>query len=231
MAPLTLLPAGPAAIRPSHGQAIAVRLDHTDTWRLINVRAQPLTYRGQSGVELTVVPQPSMDSTRALHSLALIDTPTLRNGTIDVWVAGSLAPDPSPSDRAFIGVVFRSAADGSHFENIYLRPTNGRADDQLRRNHATQYESFPDYPWYRLRQETPGRYESYADIVPDEWQHMRVVVRGQRAELYVNDARQPSLVVTDLKLQGSVGDRLGLWVGPGTQGYFSRLRVTRDDTP
>jgi hypothetical protein len=49
-----------------------------------------------------------------------------------------------------------------------LRPTNGRADDQVRRNHSTQYISYPDFPWYRLREETPGMYESYSDSIYTE---------------------------------------------------------------
>ena len=58
---------------------------------------------------------------------------------------------------------FRVAADASKYYGIYLRPTNARADDQVRRNHSTQYISFPDYLWLRLRTETPGKYEYYVD--------------------------------------------------------------------
>jgi hypothetical protein len=31
------------------------------------------------------------------------------------------------------------ADDPSHYEAIYLRPTNGRAEDQLRRNHLRSF--------------------------------------------------------------------------------------------
>ena len=50
-----------------------------------------------------------------------------------------------------------------------LRPTNGRAEDQPRRNHSTQYVSEPDFPWQRLRQENPGVYETYTDLQPGVW--------------------------------------------------------------
>jgi hypothetical protein len=95
----------------------------------------------------------------------------------------------------------------------------------VRRNHSTQYASLPDYPWFRLRKETPGKYESYADLVAGKWTHLRVVVAGERASLYVNDAPQPALVVNDLKL-GAARGKIGLWIGPGTIGYFSRMVVT-----
>jgi hypothetical protein len=164
----------------------------------------------------------------ALATVALLNSPELTNGTIELWVAATLAPDATPDDRGFIGVVFRSASDGARFENIYLRPTNSRATDQLRRNHSTQYQSLPDYPWYRLRKESPGMYESYVDLVPGEWTHIRVDVDGQRARLFVNEAVQPCMVITNLELPASHG-KIGLWIGPGTRGYFSRMVVTSRD--
>ena len=67
-----------------------------------------------------------------------------KDGIIEVKVLSRLLKNASPSDRGFIGVAFRSNADNSKFECIYIRPTNGRADEQIRRNHSIQYFSFPD---------------------------------------------------------------------------------------
>ena len=58
------------------------------------------------------------------------------NGTIEVEMAGLPAKSASEGARGFIGLAFR-LRDG-RFEYIYLRPTNGRADDQVRRNHSTR---------------------------------------------------------------------------------------------
>jgi hypothetical protein len=69
---------------------------------------------------------------------------------------------------------------------FYLRPTNGRADDQVRRNHSAQYISSPEFPWYLLRKEFPEKYESY--FVPGEWTKMRIEVKGNRATLSVSGA-------------------------------------------
>jgi hypothetical protein len=109
---------------------------------------------------------------------------------------------------------------------MYIRPTNGRAEDQLRRNRSAQYFSYPDFPWYRLRKETPGQYESYVDLVPGEWTRIRIEVAGEKARLYVNGAEQPTLMVNDLKL-GKGRGAVGLWVGQGTEGYFTNLRVSQ----
>jgi hypothetical protein len=107
---------------------------------------------------------------------------------------------------------------------FYLRPNNARVPDQLRRNHVTQYVSFPDWSWERTRKETPGRYESYVDLEVGAWTKVRVVVAGETAELYVNGAAQPCLIVNDLKL-GPTKGAIGLWVGSGTDAYFANLRV------
>src|SRR5688572_33379506 len=113
--------------------------------------------------------------------------------------------------RGFVGIAFRVQKQGIGFECFYLRPTNGRADDQLRRNHATQYVSHPDYPWFRLREENPGVYESYTDLVPGEWTKVKIVVSGVQAQLYVNGAEQPCLIVNDLKL-GHIEGLIALWI-------------------
>ena len=79
-----------------------------------------------------------------------------------------LQPTAPPYARGFIGLAFRIAPDYSTFEAIYLRPTNGRAEDMTRRQHAVQYFAYPDWKFDRLRQETPGRYEAGDDIGLDE---------------------------------------------------------------
>ena len=114
----------------------------------------------------------------------LVEDGELKPGA-PVAIAGDLRPD-SPNDmRGFVGIAFRVQPNGSQFECFYLRPTNGRAEDQLRRNHATQYISHPDHSWHKLRQENPGVYESYTDLVPGEWTRIKIEVAGTHAKLYV----------------------------------------------
>jgi hypothetical protein len=102
--------------------------------------------------------------------------------------------------------------------------TNGRSDDQVRRNHAAQYVSHPDFTWHRLRDESPGAYESYVDIVAGEWTKIRIVVSGTKAQLYVNGAPRPCLIVNDLKL-GETRGQVALWIGADTEAYFSNLTI------
>jgi hypothetical protein len=90
---------------------------------------------------------------------------------------------------------------------------------------STPSISHPDYPWERLRKEAPGKYESYVDLDADRWTRIRLVVAGSSARLYVNDARQPALIVNDLKRPATSGG-IGLWVGPGSNAYFRSLKLS-----
>ena len=150
--------------------------------------------------------------------------PGFKDGTIQADIAGFPRPGTSPDERGFVGIAFRVQPHGSRYECFYLRPTNGRADDQVRRNHATLYVSEPDYPWYRLRKESPGVYESYADMEGGAWTSIRIVVAGVTAQLYVNSAEQPALIVNDLKLGDSRG-QIALWAHWSTDGHFSNLTM------
>lgn len=157
--------------------------------------------------------------------LAILPDTHFQNGLIVLDIAGSPIPGAQEAARGFVGVGFRVAADVARFECFYIRPTNGRADDQLRRNHSTRYFSFPDHPWRRLREETPGLYESYSDLVPSQWTSLRIEVTGDKARLYVGASDQPVLLVNDLKHGESEGN-IALWIGPGTEGYFANLQVS-----
>lgn len=181
------------------------------------VKLEPVDYQGKRAIK--VVEDGSVQNGEAY---AVLKNTQFHNGTIELELAGRPSAAAGPDARGFIGIAFR-LRDGK-FEYIYLRPTNGRADDQVRRNHSTQYSSFPDFDFARFRKESPEKYESYVDLVPGAWTRCRIVVQGTTARLFVHGAEQPALVVTDLKLGDSTGD-VALWIGPGTEGYFTGLAV------
>jgi hypothetical protein len=216
-----LVAASLVRVAPATAQEIPVT--DLSRFQLRNARAEVVEHRGAKALKL------SQEAPDRGEVIALIDKLRFRNGTIDMEVSGAPLAGAGAGARGFIGVVFRAQADESRYESFYVRPTNGRAADQLRRNHATQYVSAPDWPWDRLRKESPGVYESYADMQPGEWLRMRVVVHGTDASLYVGNADQPCLVVHDLKLGDSEG-AVGLWIGPGTEGYFRNVRISDGTT-
>jgi hypothetical protein len=156
------------------------------------------------------------------EAYALVKGATFHNGEIEGELAGRPAGDAGGAARGFIGIAFR--LQNGKFEYIYLRPTNGRADDQVRRNHSTQYSSHPDFSFAVSRQQAPEKYESYVDLEPGVWTRYRIAVEGTKARLYVHGAAQPCLIVNDLKLGDSSGG-VALWIGPGTEGYFTGLKI------
>lgn len=188
---------------------------------VVNGTANVVTYLGRRAV--TLVPSPGMAGKDAAV-IAILDRSELRDGTIEVAVAGAPRPGAPADSRGFIGIVFRAGMHGEQSELIYLRPTNGRANDQLRRNHTVQYVSPPGYTWQRLRSESPGVYESYVDVEPGTWTTMKIVIAGTTARLYVNGAAEPCLVVNDLK-RGTSAGAIGLWAHVETDAYFGALTI------
>ena len=187
----------------------------------LNVKYSEKEYLGKKSLEVF-----DSGSNSDLKLLKINNAP-LKNGTIEINLAGNTMANASETARGFVGIAFRINNDNSKYECIYLRPTNGRANDQVRRNHSVQYISYPDYPWERLRKEFPEKYESYVDLEPGVWTKVKIVVEGNKAKLYVHDSAQPCLIVNDLIMGPNAEGKIGLWVGPGTIAHFADLYVTQ----
>ena len=151
----------------------------------------------------------------------------MENGTIEVKMLSRIMENsPFPAARGFIGVAYRVNQENKNFDAIYLRPSNGRADDQLRRNHTIQYFSYPGNTFGRLRKEANGLYETYADIGLNEWIDVRIEFQDEKAVLYINKQKSPSFIVNKM-LGTSKKGSIALWVEIGTIGYFKDLKVTK----
>lgn len=188
-----------------------------------NVKVENTEHKGRKALRVTDdAPATADDGDRLL----ILTTTDFSEGVIELELSGQAMPNAGETARGFVGVAFRVASDAAKFECFYLRPTNGRAEDQVRRNHSAQYISYPEFPWQKLRKEFPEKYESYVDLVPGEWTKVKIEVRGTKARLFVHGASQPVLIVNDLKLSESKG-AIGLWVGPGTVAHFSNLQITQ----
>ncbi len=204
-------------------------LDSTRGLQPHNVTVDAVSYQGRKAVRVMSLPGTDasydMQKSGTGGGIVVLPDASFHDGTIEVDIAGKPQPNAPALARGFVGVAFRVPPDASKYDYVYIRPTNGRADDQERRNHSTQYASFPDYEWQRLRTESPSKYESYLDLVPGEWTHLKIEVKGLRMRLFVNGASQPTLLVNDLKL-GDTHGTVALWVGVGTEAYFANLRIS-----
>ena len=216
----------------AQGQGKLYSLETASGLRLHNVAAEPATLEGKRGLRVMASDEANRrfqsmtaDQQAQFEQLAVIDGPAFGSGVIEAEIAGVPAPGAPESARGFVGIAFRVRDDLRTYDAFYLRPTNGRADDQERRNHAVQYISHPDWPWFRLRKETPSRYEAYVDLVPNAWTKIRIEVRGERARLYVHGQEQPTLVVNDLKSGAQGKGAVALWLDRGTLAHFRNLSV------
>jgi hypothetical protein len=213
-------------------QAKRYPLDSTTGLRLHNVVAEPAVLQGKKGLRIT----PSEEARRRLQSmtpneqllfpqLASIKGLEFANGMIEAEIAGAPAPGAGEAARGYVGIAFRVQNDGTTYDAFYLRPTNGRADDQERRNHAVQYISHPDWPFSRLRKEAPSKYESYVDLMTGVWIRVKIEVRGERARLYVHDQEQPTLIVNELKTGAHGKGAVALWSYHETVAHFRDLTI------
>ncbi len=202
------------------GKTQSWTLDDVDQVTIHGAKVSPSTYKDKKSLRVDHI-----EGEGEAHFAKILEC-DFDNGIIELSLAGKPGENAGQGARGFVGLAFRIADDNSNFECFYLRPANGRANDQLRRNHSTQYISFPDYPWHKLRKETPGKYESYVDLVPGEWTRVRIEVSGEQAKLFVQGSDQPCLIVTDLKQGPDKKGSIGLWVGVGTEAYFSNLTFT-----
>ena len=231
--------AQPTQAQPSQAQPTRVPLESAAGLRLHNVSATPATLQGRAGlrVELSeeamrrlkaMTPEEQQKAVQQglVEQLAVIEASDFGDGVIEAEIAGAPRADAGEGARGFVGIAFRLQDDLKTYDAFYLRPTNGRADDQLRRNHAAQYISHPAWPWFRLREETPGKYEAYVDLETGVWTPIRIEVRGDHARLFVHGQAQPTLIVNDVKSGATGRGKIALWIDSGTVAHFRNLTVT-----
>lgn len=221
-----------------------------DEIRLVNVITEKENFKGRSNLKVYADPevtdsikektskliqdfqargkQPTPADLEHLSTshLVVFDTIEFSKGTIEAEIVGSLSSNAPGQARGFVGIAW-NVQDDKTYDCIYLRPTNGRANDQQRRNHSVQYISHPEWTWYRLRKEMPSKYEAYVDILPDEWIKVKIVVEDQSAKLYVNEVEQPTLIVNDLKTGREAGGRVALWIHSSTVGRFRNVKISQ----
>jgi hypothetical protein len=229
-------------------QSKSLALNSAAGLTLHNATAAPVTFKGKRAIKVTISPEaeksmaesksgaskkggqkkggPGAGDGARLDHLAIVEGVEFANGTIEVDLTGEPGPGAAGGARGFVGVAFRLQPDRKTYDCFYLRPTNGRAEDQERRNHTAQYIFHPDFPWFKLREETPSKYESYVDIQPAEWIHVKIDVNGDKARLFVNGNDQPTLLVNDVKSGAGGKGGVALWFEGSTIAHYANLKIT-----
>jgi hypothetical protein len=124
--------------------------------------------------------------------------------------------------RSFVYVMFRMQ-DDREYEEMYLRPHKSNLPDAIQ--YAPVYQGQSAWQLYH----GPGA--TAAVELPPAWVHVRLVLQGSRAALFVGNEREPALVVPRLAREPRAGYlAIRGFVPRGTPGegpcaWYSDLRV------
>jgi len=185
-----------------------------DQWTMTNTKWATTVFKGKRAMRL-----------EGWRAMATLNDMAFEDGTIEMDIAAG------GKGKFYIGVAFRvqdrinrnlSDRDNYNqlFENVIFRPFQSGTPN------AVQYAAAgTKYSWKYLRNNHPGKYEGNADPSETGWFHVRIEVTGQQAQVFVNNAKTPALVVNDLKhgrSKGSVGIT-SVW----KTAYFANVTVTK----
>jgi hypothetical protein len=126
--------------------------------------------------------------------------------------------------RSFVYLKFRMQ-DEREYEEIYLRPHKSGLPDAIQ--YAPVYQGQSAWQLHH----GPGATASPA-FAPGSWTHVRVVLRGQQAAVFLGDAEAPALAISRLARAPKPGYvALRVFVPPNTPGTepaarFANLRVS-----
>jgi len=184
-------------------------------WSVINADCEAVKENGKLVLRL----QPKGNAnTPSDIGLALVEGLEFTEGALEIDLKGQ-----GKEKRIFLGVAF-AAVDGKTFEAVYFRPFNFMAEDAPFRERAVQYVAWPEHTWEKLRHGKPGVYEAAVKPVPDSsgWFHARIDVSQKKVRVWVDDAKEPCLVVD--RLSNREAGKVGLWVD-SRGGAFANLKV------
>jgi hypothetical protein len=193
------------------------RIADAKAWQVSNATAEFANVDGRRTVRLVA----KGDSANGIVGLALPIGIEFDTGVIEVDLKGK-----NVRQRSFLGVAF-NVVDDRTFEGIYFRPFNFKAEPPID-GRSVQYIVWPEHTWERLRKEKPGQFEQPVRPAPDPdgWFHARIKVTRTNVQVFVDDAKAPSLVVERLS-RGNAKHPLGLFVD-SADGVYANLRITPD---
>lgn len=196
------------------------KIGNNNVWTLVNAKDSAYIENGHNVVKLYPAGKEVGNNNLAL---AWVNHLEFSTGTIEVELKGK-----DIRQQSFLGIAF-NGRDAKHFEAIYFRPFNFNASDSLFRKRAVQYISWPDYPWERLRKETPWTYEKPVSNVVDAngWFKAKIQITEKQVFVFVNDSKSPALMVERITPNGK--GKVGLWVDI-KDGHFANLKITPDKT-
>ena len=193
----------------SRAQSVSVPLT-PDRWIIgdKNERIRPEKSIANNGKVVEFLGRPALCVVKGFAYVRDLD---LQNGTIDA----DLAMDPQGN---FVGLAFRVKSEND-YELFFFRPGSSGGIEAIQ--YTPGFLGMNAWQIYNI-----PHYVARGAIPNDRWFHVRVVVAGLVAKLYLDNATEPSLVVSDLKQGYSTGS-IGFW-GQEGGGYISNVSYTPD---
>ena len=123
------------------------------------------------------------------------------------FLDGIIEVDIAPNvNRSFAGIIFRirpenetGGPDRANFEEVYIRLHKSGMPDAIQ--YIPIYNGQSTWQLYR-------EYQSAREFKRTDWTHLKIVVAGEKAEIYLDDDSNPTLVVDRLRQgyeEGSIG--------------------------
>jgi sugar lactone lactonase YvrE len=138
------------------------------------------------------------------------------NGIVEVDIAAD------ERTRSYPGILFR-VQDPSNYERVYIRPHRSPYyDDALQ--YAPSFNGVDSWQLYS----GPGK-SSSLEILPGKWNRLKIVVSGDRADVWWNDEEKPAMQVEKLAHGISKGS-LGLSDPLTGAAYYSNFSFRATDT-
>ena len=182
--------------------------------------AAPMTW-DVSRATLPAGDTPTRDAIRVTNGIAVLGGASIHDGTIDVDL-----PAPRALGSQFAGIAFRMASTAD-YEVVYFRA----ADDGLRWTDMQYQPVFEGETTWQLY--SGDGYEATlprpADVRTAGAIHVRLVIVGTRADVYVDSMATPILRIRELKREPATGG-IGVWaISPkGAWAEFRGLTVSSD---
>jgi len=153
---------------------------------------------------------------KALMGTAFLKDVSLKNGTIQVDIA------TVDQKSSYPGLLFR-VRDAANYERFYIRPHRSPFyDDALQ--YCPTFNGVDSWQLYNGPGLTSGM-----DILPNRWNHLKIIVSGSQARVFWNHGPEPVLIVEDLA-HDAVAGTIGLSGPMDGSAFFSTLRYEADET-
>jgi DNA-binding beta-propeller fold protein YncE len=152
---------------------------------------------------------------KSLMGLAYLEDVEFENGIIEVDICAD-------GSRSYPGVIFRMQSE-ENYERLYLRPHRSNLyPDAIQ--YTPAFNGVDGWQLYNGEGFTAG-----ADILANQWLHLRIDIQGEQARVYLGASDIPDLVIGHLQHGVSKGG-VGVFCPRDRTAFFSNFKYRIDNS-